>query len=179
MTKQDIELLYEYDRWANRKVFDAASALTAEQFARNLGGGFPSVRNTLLHIIAGEWIWLQFWKAETHSVKFVSDLEERRNSMFCPDLFQTVASVREKWAEVEREQVEFLQATSDEDLNRMLPHRTMYVPLVQLMQHVANHSTYHRGQIALMMRQLQEKAVSTDFHVFLVERDSKTQERSR
>jgi uncharacterized damage-inducible protein DinB len=170
MTKQDIELLYEYDRWANGRVFDAASALTAEQFARNLGGGFPSVRDTLLHIIAGEWIWLQYWKAETLSVRFVNELEQRRDSLFRPDLFQTVAAVREKWVEVEREQVDFLEATSHEDVNRMLPHRAIFVPLVQLMQHVANHSTYHRGQIALMMRQLEAKPVSTDFHVFLVGR---------
>jgi len=37
------------------------------------------------------------------------------------------------------------------------------------MQHLANHSTYHRGQIALMMRQLGAKPMATDFHVFLVE----------
>jgi uncharacterized damage-inducible protein DinB len=37
------------------------------------------------------------------------------------------------------------------------------------MQHVANHSTYHRGQIALMMRQLDAEPPATDFHVFLVE----------
>jgi uncharacterized damage-inducible protein DinB len=179
MTKHDIELLYEYDRWANAKVIDAGSALTAEQFGRNLGGGFPCVRDGLLHIIAGEWVWLQFWKAETLSVEFVNDLELRRDLLFSADLFHTPGAVREKWAEVEREQVEFLKATSNEDLNRMLPHETIYIPLVQLMQHVANHSTYHRGQIALMMRQLEATPVSTDFHVFLVERDFKTQERSR
>jgi uncharacterized damage-inducible protein DinB len=37
------------------------------------------------------------------------------------------------------------------------------------MQHLANHSTYHRGQVALMMRQLDAEPLATDFHVFLVE----------
>jgi len=37
------------------------------------------------------------------------------------------------------------------------------------MQHLANHSTYHRGQVALMMRQLHAEPLATDFHVFLVE----------
>jgi hypothetical protein len=40
MTKDDIQLLYEYDRWANNRVLQAVSALSTEQFARNLGGGF-------------------------------------------------------------------------------------------------------------------------------------------
>lgn len=125
MTKDDIQLLYEYDRWANGKVFDPTSALTPEQFTRNLGGGFPSIRDTLLHIVAGEWIWLQYWKADSLSIKFVTDLEQRRNSIFYPDLFQTPAAVREKWEEVDLLQAEFVEATSDETLNRMLPHRTI------------------------------------------------------
>jgi uncharacterized damage-inducible protein DinB len=37
------------------------------------------------------------------------------------------------------------------------------------MQHLANHSTYHRGQVALMMRQLDAEPLATDFHLFLVE----------
>jgi hypothetical protein len=43
---------------------------------------------------------------------------------------------------------------TDESLQQMLPFRATQARLVYLMQHVANHSTYHRGQIALMMRQL-------------------------
>src|SRR5579872_3928022 len=109
-----MQLLYEYDRWANGKVFEAASALSSEQFTQNLGGAFPSVRDTLLHIIAGEWIWLQYWKAESLNMSFATDLEKHRNFLFRAELFQTLAAVREKWAEVEREQTEFVEAMSDE-----------------------------------------------------------------
>ena len=51
----------------------------------------------------------------------------------------------------------------------MLPFRTRQIRLAHLMQHLANHSTYHRGKIALMMRQLEAEPLATDFHVFLVE----------
>ena len=50
MTNDYINLLYEYDRWANDRVLQAASALSVEQFTRDLGGSFRSVRDTLLHI---------------------------------------------------------------------------------------------------------------------------------
>jgi uncharacterized damage-inducible protein DinB len=77
--------------------------------------------------------------------------------------------VRSKWMEVEKEQAEFVNRMTNESLARPLPFRTTQMRLAHLMQHVANHSTYHRGQVALMMRQLDAEPVTTDFHVFLVE----------
>ena len=56
MTKDEIQRLYEYDRWANNRVLQAASALSAEQFTRDLGGSFRAVRDTLVHIFRAEWI---------------------------------------------------------------------------------------------------------------------------
>jgi uncharacterized damage-inducible protein DinB len=73
----------------------------------------------------------------------VADLRTRRDALFNPDAFPNVAAVQLKWAEVEKEQ--------------------------HLMQHLANHSTYHRGQVGLMMRQLGAEPQATDFHVFLAE----------
>jgi uncharacterized damage-inducible protein DinB len=55
MTKDDIRLLYGYDRWANNRVLQAVSGLSPERFTRDLGGSFRSVRDTIVHIIGGEW----------------------------------------------------------------------------------------------------------------------------
>jgi len=77
MTKDDIQLLYEYDRWANNRVLQSASALSTEQFTRDLGGRFRSVRDTLVHIIGGEWIWLAYWKETSHSSALLTDLRNR------------------------------------------------------------------------------------------------------
>ena len=169
MTEDDIQLLYEYDRWANNRVLQAASALSAEQFTRDLGGSFRSVRDTLVHIIGGEWIWLAYWKETSQSSAFLTDLRKRRDALFNPHGFPNLAAVQVKWAEIEKEQVEFVNCVTNESLEKMLPFRTTQIRLAHLMQHLANHSTYHRGQIALMMRQLNAEPVATDFHVFLVE----------
>jgi uncharacterized damage-inducible protein DinB len=59
VTRDDVLLLYEYDRWANNRSLQAVSALTPGQFTRDLGGSFRSVRDTLVHIIGGEWGWLR------------------------------------------------------------------------------------------------------------------------
>jgi uncharacterized damage-inducible protein DinB len=169
VTKDDIHLLYEYDRWANNRVLQSATALSAEQFTRDLGGAFCSVRDTLVHIIGGEWIWLAYWTQSAHSSSLVADLRTQRDALFQPHAFPNIAAVQLKWAEVEKEQVEFINHVTSQSLDKMFPFRTTQIRLAHLMQHLANHSTYHRGQVALMMRQLGAEPLATDFHVFLAE----------
>jgi uncharacterized damage-inducible protein DinB len=169
MTEDDIQLLYEYDRWANNRVLQAASALSAEQFTRDLGGSFRSVRDTLVHIIGGEWIWLAYWRETSCSSAFLTDLRKRRDALFNLDAYPNVATVQLKWAEIEKEQIEFVNCVTNQSLEKMLPFRTTQIRLAHLMQHLANHSTYHRGQISLMMRQLDAEPLATDFHIFLIE----------
>jgi uncharacterized damage-inducible protein DinB len=168
MTIDDIHLLFEYDRWANHRVLQAASDLSTEQFTRDLGGAFSSIRDTLVHIIAGEWVWLEYWKAPAPDSAFLASLRTRRESLFSSELFPDLAAVRRKWSEVEKQQLDFVNGLTDAFFNKVLPFRSMHAKLAHLMQHVANHSTYHRGQISLMMRQLGAKPVATDFHEFLV-----------
>jgi uncharacterized damage-inducible protein DinB len=103
------------------------------------------------------------------STAFVTDLWTRLNALFNPNAFPDLAAVQAKWAEVEREQVEFVNRVTNESLGRMLPVRTTPISLAHLMQHLANHSTYHRGQVALMMRQLAAEPCATDFAMFLME----------
>jgi len=167
MTIDDIQLLYEYDRWANHKVLQAVSVLSVEQFTRDLGGSFRSVRDTLVHIIAGEWIWIAYWRQRSHGPGSLAELKTQRETLFNPAIFPDVGAVQSKWAEVEKEQIAFVSSLTNETLGRMLPARETQLELGHLMQHVANHSTYHRGQVALMMRQLDAEPLATDFHVFL------------
>ena len=169
MTKDDIHLLFAYDRWANNRVLRAAAGLSVEQFTRDLGGSFHSVRETLLHIIGGEWGWLTYWSAPSHDSAFLADLWNRHDAMFSPQAFPDLAAVQAKWIEVEKEQLAFVNSLTDEALRKMLPVRGTQISLMHLMQHLANHSTYHRGQVAMMMRQVGAKPLATDFHLFLIE----------
>ena len=170
MTKDDIQLLFEYHRWANRRIFQSASTLSAEQFTRDLGGSFRSVRDTLVHIVSGEWGWLMYFKEESPSADFLTKLWTPLNTLFHPDAYADLAAVQSKWEEIEEEQVELMDGMTDESMKRMLPVRDTHLSMAHLLQHVANHSTYHRGQVSLMMRQLGAQPVATDFAMFLLQR---------
>ena len=169
MTKDDIRLLFEFDRWANSRVLEAVSTLNAEEFTRDLGGSFRSVGDTLVHIVGSESSWLRCWNEPSPSAAFIDDVWTRHEARFDPNAFSDLAAVQSKWAEIEKEQIEFVNRVTNESLGRMLPVGTKQISLGHLMQHLANHSSYHRGQIALMMRQLAATPLATDFAMFLME----------
>src|SRR5260370_26216008 len=161
MTKDDIQLLYESDRWANRRVLQSASTLSDEQFTRDLDGSFRSVRDTLVHVIGGEWGWLTYWKEPSPDAAFLADLWQRTDALFYHAVFPDVGAVQLRWAEVEKEQAEFVNHLTNESLETMVPFRGTAVRLAHLLQHLANHGTYHRRQVSLMMRQLHAKRLAT------------------
>jgi uncharacterized damage-inducible protein DinB len=118
MTTDDIQMLFQYDRWANNKVLQAASALSEEQFIRDLRGSFCSVRDTLVHIIGGEWLWLSYWRAPFHSPEVIVELRAQRDTHIHPNRLPDFASVRLKWAEVEKEQLAFVSHVTENKASR-------------------------------------------------------------
>jgi uncharacterized damage-inducible protein DinB len=162
MDIQDIEFLYAYDRWANAKLLAAAGDLSVEQLHRNLGSSHSSVFGTLLHIMWGEWRWIGRWGAPTPGPG--PD----------PSTCESLAALRARWSEIERAQAAFVAQLSGRALAAPLsyenpPGKTWTYPLGQALQHLANHSTYHRGQVTTMLRQLGAAPMATDLLVFVDE----------
>ena len=155
MNVKEVRGLFDYSEWANAQVLDAAARLSAEEFTRALGNSFPSVRDTLVHLLFAEWVWLRRWRGE--SPRVVLD----------PAEFADAESVRARLAEVARDRAELLAGLGDADLDRVVAYvnakgEEWRYPLGRMMQHVINHSTYHRGQVVTMLRQLGATAPSTD-----------------
>ena len=160
MSVKEIQFLYEYHRWANGEMLASVASVTAEQFTRDLSSSFASVRDTLVHMLSAEWIWLERWRGTSPP------------AMLKAQEFPALAAVKARWAVVERDQSAFIDPLTDEALARRIAYlntkgeRWEY-PLGHMLQHVVNHSTYHRGQIATMLRQLGHVPTSTDLLLFL------------
>jgi uncharacterized damage-inducible protein DinB len=156
----EIRELFAYHRWANQRFLAAASALTPEQLSRDLGSSFPSVLATLAHVLSAEWIWLERWHGRSPSARTPADwdLSDRDE-------------LRRRWAEVEGAQAEFIQGLTEEELRRVLDYRTLAgdpfsSALWQILRHLVNHATYHRGQVSTMLRQLGTSAPATDLVLY-------------
>ena len=163
MTPHEMQLLFTYNDWANKRALQASSALTLEQFAKPLGNSFSSVRDTLVHLYSAENVWLQRFKGGSPSA--------------FPDAsqFTDLASLEAKWTPQSADLLNFVSSLSQEDIDRVVEYKTMKFgvysnPLSQSLQHVVNHGTYHRGQITTMLRQLGAQPILTDLMHFYRER---------
>ena len=159
-------MLYAYNRWANARLVAAAATLSPELLNRDLAVSYRSIFGTLQHILWAEWRWLGRWQMRAPA---------GRDPLECRDL----AALRARWTDIEREQLEFLQRLTAADLERPIsydnpPGTRWTYELRHMLQHLVNHSTYHRGQVAAMLRLLDTAPPATDFLVYLDERVAAT-----
>jgi uncharacterized damage-inducible protein DinB len=162
MDIQEIQTLYAYNRWANRRLLKAARQVDWQDSTRDLRTSYGSVRGTLVHIVWGEWLWLRRWRGES----------PRR--MFVPEDFPDWTTLESRWSAVESEQQAFLKCLTDELLEKCVSYENLQgerweYSLAHMMQHLVNHSSYHRGQVVTLLRQLGQTPPTTDFLVFIDE----------
>jgi uncharacterized damage-inducible protein DinB len=163
MTVKDLEVLYDYGCWANRKLFDVIAQLTPEQFTQPVAGSYGSIRNTMVHVLSAEAGWLDRCGGP------------KRGPRLNPADFPTVESVLLVWNRVEAHVREFLARLKDEDLARMAEYGTdqsakVSMPLGELLQHAANHAVHHRGQVALLLRLLGHAPGNFDILFYFAEK---------
>lgn len=163
MTLNDIHLLFEYNYWAKARIMSVVERLTEEQFTKNLGSSHSGIHGTLVHIVGAEHIWLSRWIGKSEF------------KLLDPKDYPTRAIMQEKWDEVEQRMGEFVGSLTETDLSNVVTYRTtegkqFSNPLWQMMQHMVNHSTYHRGQVVTMLRQLGVRPIGTDLITFYREK---------
>ncbi len=185
MDVADIQTLYAYNRWANQRLFSVLEKLSDPQLASEIQSSFPSIRETVFHILFAEWLWLKRWQGASPraagpdpnvtSATWKALLPG--GGMPTPRELTTIAELKSFRDSIERERQEFLSRLTDASLHAPLAFKDMSgtpysEPLVQLLQHVVNHGTYHRGQVTTMLRQLGAATVALDMLYFFREQNA-------
>ena len=162
MNIDDIRNLFAYNDWANRRLLVAAASLTNGELIRDMRTSHTSIQGTFIHILWGEWVWVRRWRGESPKVGFTTAE------------YPTVAKLADRWSDVQREQREFIEQLSEGLLSSRVTYENLHGQrweylLAHMMQHVVNHSSYHRGQITALLRQLTYVPPATDLLVFFDE----------
>ncbi|MFN2498198.1 MAG: DinB family protein [Pyrinomonadaceae bacterium] len=165
MNLADVKHLFDYTEWANSLAFEAATKLSDEDLRRDVHISHGSIFGTLLHMAGAEWIWLERWHGRSPAGNEAWSLW---GSESCPNM----ATLNSRWQEVAERRRTFIDQLDELRLSAELPFILLSgdpnsMPLVDQMQHVANHATLHRGQIVGMIRQLGIAPPSTDLLFYL------------
>lgn len=136
--------LYQYNAWANKRVLNALVRQKVES---------EKTLSIMGHIVAAQFLWL-------HRIKGLPPADVKLWGEYTlPQLVQMAEDVGHLW-------LDFIEGT--DDFNRQLTYLNYtgdpYTNNVEMiMIHLVNHSTYHRGQIALLLRQEKLEPINTDF----------------
>jgi uncharacterized damage-inducible protein DinB len=160
MTADEARQHLRYSAWASRRLLDAAQTLDSEQLHRDLGVPNKSVHGTLAHILMADRNWLA-----RVSGRVLSNPMEQTEAM------------EAEWPRVLEQWEARAKPLTDSDLAQVIAYKDMKgnpyeTPLWQIVMHVVNHATLHRGQVMAMFRQLGVGPPPTDLIFYYREQKS-------
>ena len=160
MVRDLIRSFYDYNAWANARVLDTAASLTRAQLLAPGGASFDSVRDTLVHTMAAQWLFLERWQGRSPT------------AMPEATAFPDLATIRARWDDTEQDTQTFVAGLDDARLGDVVAYvniqgeRWAY-PLWQQMIHQVNHATQHRSETAVLLTQLGHSPGWLDFMYFV------------
>lgn len=163
--------LYDYHVWANQKIFDRLKELSEDIYEKEIQNVFPSISKLMVHIYTSDNIWLdcisgeKFDEASASANQLREQIETKR-----------IEEVETMFFDLSDRYKAFLNC--QEDIETAFVLETSFAGrletrLSDVVQHVVNHGTYHRGNITAMLRQLGHPGVMTDYILYLYEKDTK------
>ncbi|GIL03243.1 MAG: damage-inducible protein DinB [Alphaproteobacteria bacterium] len=150
-----------YNAWANDRLYEAAAALTSEEFNRDVGAFFRSLCGTLNHILVADRIWMRRFTGE-------GDAPTRLDQM----LFADLGALRVARHAEDRRITRYVEALAPEALLGMFTYVPVSSPepvtqrLAPALSHFFNHQTHHRGQAHTILSILGKEPPSLDLIYF-------------
>lgn len=167
MTDDEMNALLDYHYWARDRMLAALGLLTSEQFAQPIESSFQSIRDTVVHIMSAESVWYSRWCGNPQG-------------LLSSDAFRDVASLSSAWSDLEHGVRAFFQELGADRIETRINYKSLNgqqhsSSFAQMLQHVVNHASYHRGQVTTMLRQIGAKPPeSTDLITFYRAREKAT-----
>jgi uncharacterized damage-inducible protein DinB len=162
MITDAIRLMYDYNTWANERIMAQVAELTPEQYVAPGSASFSSVRDTLVHTLWAQALWLSRWQGGPNF------------PWYDPDEYPDLAALRTRWRELDAKTRAFVAGLDDATLNQTIRYRNskgkaMAYPLWQIMLHQVNHGTQHRSEVAVLLTEYGHSPGWMDLTVYLDE----------
>lgn len=158
---------FDYHAWANTRLFNRLKELPNYEtiFNEQIQSVFPSIKDTFVHIYITDQVWLHILHGKSMS-EVIQNREKLRKQIETKSLHE----LEKMFENMANQYKEFLSRI--QDVNTVFVIENPYAgaldtSILELVQHVVNHGTYHRGNITAMIRQLGYSSTMMDFVLYL------------
>ena len=158
MTIEEAITLFEYDAWATRQLLEVVCRLTPQQFAHEFNGATTSVRQQLVHLLSvPDRYRARLMNEEPHDARAEDFATPRDVAAYVDEAHDRIKT--------------FLASLPEMDLCRITTQETRRGPfratVGEVLHHVVNHGTYHRGQVAFLLKLHGIDFPDTDFIIWI------------
>jgi uncharacterized damage-inducible protein DinB len=158
--KEVLKRFADYNLWANGQLFDCMRNLTDEQLNREIASSFSSIYKTVLHLWLAEEAWWQ-------RLKLVENLQ-----LESQEFTGNFSELEKKFSRQSAEWADWVNNATEAQLSHVFAYQNtkreqFKQPVNEVLMHLFNHGTYHRGQLVTLLRQLGvEKIPQSDYIVY-------------
>lgn len=160
--QRHFQMLADYNRWANNRIYDACAALADDDYRADCGAFFGSAHRTLNHLLVADRIWLR-------RITGIGTAPMELNVI----LYEDFADLRKARAAEDERFIDLTISLTPGAFERAISYTPVTVPtpviepLGPMLAHVFNHQTHHRGQVHAILTSLGQPSVVLDMITFL------------
>ncbi|SMO93932.1 DinB family protein [Gracilimonas mengyeensis] len=159
---------YKYHQWANDRIFGRLLELPDEVYDQSIKSVFNSIQEVLAHIYQTDGMWLSVMSGDdfAQTVETLKQIKEKCDN-------KSLTQIDDLYKAMNTQYLDFLN--KQDDLDRELTikppkYGPLEISVTEMVKHVVNHGTYHRGNITAMLRQQGHAGVPTDYIFYLYDR---------
>lgn len=169
MNRQEAVELMEYDQWASDLVLNAAEAAGDQKFtAEPKSQGIGSMRDLMVHVADGQWMWLQRLKGEPLPV----------DKLFKYGRMSTVKEVREHCKDMAARFTAYLSSAGPDEFNRSVTYTPnpagtgpqVTTPVWEIILQVSTHGVHHRSEVCELLSQIGHRPEDVNYQRFFTAR---------
>ncbi|WP_223593758.1 DinB family protein [Neobacillus bataviensis] len=157
--------MYNYHVWANGVIIERLKELPQDLYHRKIQSGFSSVSNVLTHIYLTDYIWFEVisGKSMKQAMATANQLREQVEKKSIDEIKEIFQDLSEQYKAL---------LNSQEDIEKLILVDNPYAGLLETsisetLLHVVTHGSYHRGNIATMLRHMGHTSVMQDFGLYI------------
>ena len=157
--KEHVYLMADYNQWMNQKIYEAVGTLSPEKLHEDQGAFFGSIFATLNHICVGDTLWLKRFSPILKAYTAFETIDK----LATPEaLYEFIANnfndLKDRRQLLDETLLELTILITDEELLQPISYQnskgiTANKTLFNLLMHLFNHQTHHRGQVTTLLSQ--------------------------